>query len=162
MLTQEELKRLFIYDKKTGYFTRRVTQHAQAPAGSLFGWLHHKGYLVGKVHGQYFALHRLAFLYVVGEMPVEVDHRNGVKNDNRWKNLRPANREFNTQNSVRAMRTNKSTGLLGAYPSPGTGRFKAVLRISKMNIYMGTFNSAERAHAEYLWAKRALHAGCTI
>ncbi|MFA6278364.1 MAG: hypothetical protein WC622_16575, partial [Pedobacter sp.] len=82
---------------------------------------------------------------------------NGIRDDNRWINLRKATRSENIQNLKKAHKSNKSTGLLGVYLNKKEGSIYSKITINKKVIYLGCFKTAEEAHKIYLTAKRELH-----
>ena len=161
MLTLERLKELFSYDPETGHFTRLPGQAYRPKGGDIAGCVK-SGYLVIRVDGVLYRAHRLAWLYMMGQWPEnEVDHINGAKGDNRWKNLRDVTISENRQNQVRA-RKNSKTGLLGAHFVPSRNQFKAEICIGGKNKTLGYFDNVEDAHFAYLEAKRANHTGNTL
>ncbi|MCK9994454.1 MAG: hypothetical protein Dbin4_02974, partial [Alphaproteobacteria bacterium] len=98
-LTQSRLKELLHYDPDTGVFTRRVQTSSNARVGDVAGCLHPEGYRHIQIDGKRYAAHRLAWLYMTGEWPTnQLDHLNGVRDDNRWGNLREATHGQNQQN----------------------------------------------------------------
>lgn len=106
--------------------------------------------------------HRLAWLHFYGEWPAgEVDHINGIKTDNRIKNLRDAARELNSQNQRRAHHRNQA-GLLGVTVDKARGKWLASIFHDGKKRHLGRFNSPEEAHARYIQEKRLVHPGCTI
>lgn len=158
--TQKRLKELLNYDPETGMFTWKVRTSNRVdmtkPAGALSG----DGYTKISVDGKQYKAHRLAFLYVNGSWPEEdVDHINGDRLDNRWRNLRDVCRRVNLENRRHA--TAKS-GLLGAYFFPHANCWKSAISLGNKTKHLGYFQSAEEAHQAYLVAKRSLHEGCTI
>lgn len=99
MLTQVRLKDILTYDQDTGEFFWNSGSYQNHVDGSLVGWREKSGYLRVMIDGKRYLLHRLAFLYVNGCFPEEqVDHRNRIKNDNRWCNLREADSHLNACN----------------------------------------------------------------
>ena len=129
MITQGELKELFYYDGDTGLFTRRSTTSWRSLAGTIAGSLTSTGYMVIKINYQSYYAHRLAWLYVNGEFPVDrIDHINRVRTDNRIVNIRETTASGNARNlTPRANGTGvtgvsvKKSGLYCAYIGLPTG-----------------------------------------
>jgi hypothetical protein len=145
-LTQEELKAILHYDPVTGVFT--WVGHKRLN-GKRAGSSTH-GYRRIGIQGTLYAEHRLAFLYMTGEMPVEVDHKNRVSDDNRWENLRAATRSENCQNK-------KARGV--SYHAK-TGKWQASIKLHGKRHYLGLYETAEGARAIYVRAKKEMHSLC--
>ncbi len=162
-LTAEELRKLLSYDAETGVFTRRVDCGGiGGRAGSVAGTMNDQGYVLVSVKSHQYRAHRLAWLYVTGQWPTgEIDHKNADRSDNRWENLRDVSTTVNAQNKRRAQRNSK-TGLLGACWAMRDKTFIARIKVDGRYRSLGSFESAEQAHAAYVEAKRRLHVGCTI
>lgn len=159
-LTAARLRELLHYDQLTGLFTWLVkTNKSRNWVGKQAGCPDkNTGYIMIGIDGQHIRAHRLAWLYVTGSFPTrEIDHKNRVKSDNRWKNLRAATPQMNAENRMAANRNNLS-GLLGVATVPEG--FMARIKINGRHRYLGTFATAEQAHSAYVIAKRKLHAGC--
>lgn len=104
--------------------------------------------------------HRVIWALRHGAWPLGViDHVNGTKTDNRISNLRDVSRRVNNENKTRA-RTDNKLGLLGVEQRGKS--FRASIQANGRIHKIGTFPTAEAAHAAYLTAKRKLHEGCTI
>ena len=156
VLTAAELRAAFSYNPKTGVFVRLST-------GRNAGHAKDNGYLHFDVNGRKYGAHRLAWLYVTGEWPVgDVDHIDGVRDNNRFSNLRDVSRTVNLQNLRAAKSHNKSTGLLGAYFHKQTGRYTSRIRVNGKDRHLGMFSTAQEAHAAYLAAKRSDHPGSML
>ena len=98
MITKEVLKKHIHYDPETGEFTRLIST-INSPAGYLLEGKNAEGYIVFSVEGKRTKAHRWAFLYMTGEFPQElVDHKDGVRDNNKWYNLRDADYALNAQN----------------------------------------------------------------
>ena len=97
MLTQEKLKELFDYDQETGLFTYKVSR-GNKKAGSIAGSLTSDGYIRIQISGKMYLAHVLAFLYVKGYLPNMVDHKDRIRNNNAWSNLRESTDSQNQRN----------------------------------------------------------------
>lgn len=160
-LTLERLRQVLDYDAATGAFTWKERTSKCTRIGASAGSNTASGYLRIFIFGREYLAHRLAWMYVHGEMPRSlIDHINGVRTDNRIANLRDASRAVNQQNQRRAMVTNH-LGVLGVRQRT-TNSFSATLVIDGKPKHLGSFKTAELAHAAYVEAKRRHHAGCTL
>ena len=122
MLTINRLKEVLRYDAETGLFTWIVRTSNRVKIGSVAGTLV-CGYLSIHIDGERFQAHRLAWFYMKGNWPyAQLDHRNGVRSDNRWNNLREAPGSLNHENLRRA-RADNSTSVLGVRKM--RGKFQA-------------------------------------
>lgn len=147
------LRELLNYDPATGVFTRRLGVRGFA-AGSTVGSPHSAGYIYCSVAGYRCFAHRLAWCYMYGDWPEgELDHINGVRNDNRIDNLRLATRSENMLNRHRPRKGNKS-GYIGV--SSHKDRWRADLTVDGAQQYLGLFDTPEEAHAAYVAAKELL------
>jgi hypothetical protein len=161
MLTLKSLKKHVKYDPVTGVLTRLIRTSNRVCVGDVVGTNHGNGYLRVNINGWQEYAHRVAWFYMTGKMPKhEIDHKNGIRSDNRWKNIREATRRTNMENQRGARADNKSTGLIGAYKC--RGKFRASIQTRKKQIHIGVFDTAMEAHLAYLNKKRILHAGCQI
>lgn len=99
-LTAERLRELLDYDPEAGRMFWRVSQGSRAVAGTEAGTFHkHSGYVHITIDGRKYRRARLAFLHVTGAWPKRFsDHKNGVRDDDRWDNLRDASRSENLRN----------------------------------------------------------------
>lgn len=161
-ITQELLRELLHYDPVTGAFVW-VKARRNARPGDDAGHCEPRGYRYISLLNHPFAAHRLAFLYMTGYWPSGiVDHCNGVKSDNRWRNLRDTTGTVNAQN-VRAATKRNQLGLLGVIPPQGSRRrFKASIQKEGRQHHLGYHDTPELAHAAYVAAKRQLHEGGTL
>lgn len=131
--------------------------------GDRAGTTNSKGYVVIKFGGSTYRAHRLAWFFAYGSWPSQqIDHINGVRNDNRIANLRDVSPRTNSQNRKRA-NANNSNGLLGVSKCTERGGFIAQIRRPDGRMkHIGRFDTPEQAHAAYLLTKKALHEGSTL
>jgi hypothetical protein len=154
MITAARLRELLHYDQETGLFTWRVDKGYRIKAGDPAGHDNWHGYLRVRVDGKVYYLHRLAWLYVHGVWPAqEIDHINGVRDDNRIENLREATAKQNSANTRRSRR-NKS-GVKGVHWVARLGKWRATIRICGFNRCLGCFEQLEDAAAAYRVAAEA-------
>ena len=98
-----------------------------------------------------------------GKFPEEyADHINGIKDDNRWINLRSVTKSENSQNQRKSQSDNKSSGLLGVSWCKAEGKWETSINVNKKKYYIGAFHCKHEAHEAYLKKKRELHSTCTI
>ena len=143
-LTQEELKKTLDYNPDTGVFTWLIPPNLNAGSGEVAGILCPYGYIHIYYKRKHYLAHRLAFFYMEGYFPeYDVDHKNGIKNDNRWSNLRHASRSCNLQNQ-KISSTNIS-GFPGVYWNKGTRKWAVDIGINKKHIHLGYYDSALEA-----------------
>lgn len=155
-LTAKQLRELVYYCDGTGVFTSKRS-------GKTLGGKTAQGYVAIGLNYKRYLAHRLAWLYVYGEWPKEqIDHINGNRADNRVENLRAASNAENQQNLVKAKKSNKSSGLLGAYWHCQNNCWKSQIKLNGKLYHLGQYNTAEEAHAAYLKAKASLHSFGTI
>ena len=156
-LTSARLRELLEYDPQTGVFTWLADRGRMAKAGDVAGSLHHHGYVVIRIDGAIHRAHRLAWLYMHGFLPVnEIDHRNGIRSDNRSENLREATKAQNMGNQLNSHARSKSK-ILGVRFHKRDGKWTSEISTNKKRHYLGLFETAELAEAAYLAAKRAMH-----
>lgn len=142
-LRAARLRELFDYDPETGAFVRRVTRSSNARSGDVAGCLTPYGYLVINIDGKLYMCHRLAWLYMTGGWPsdLDVDHIDGNRANNRWSNLRLATRSQNLSNRQGGK---GKTGVRGVTLSP-KGRYVAKIWVRYRPIHIGTYDTLEEA-----------------
>jgi len=155
MLTQERLKELFAYDPLIGSFVRKV-RRGSGRAGDLAGTDNGCGYLQIRVDRHVYVAHRLAWLYITGEWPKDqIDHVNGVRDDNRIDNLRAATNSENQCNTPSYK--NSSTGAKGVCMHKRVGLYQAHIQVNKKKMHLGYFADIESASAAYVMAASLVH-----
>lgn len=144
-LTADRAREVLDYDPDTGVFTWKVRTGPACKIGSPAGCLDKNGYLKIKIDREQHYGHRLAFLIVLGYMPIEVDHEDLNRSNNKWLNLRPAVPLEQMRN--RDMPKNNTSGVKGVRREGGGWR--ARIRVDGKKLHLGTFKSIEEAATAY-------------
>lgn len=146
-LTADRLRQVLRYEPRTGLFFW-VEPAPKRVVGGVAGYTT-KGahpYVRIGVDGKHYLGHRLAWLYMTGAWPeAEIDHRNRIKSDNRWHNLREATHKQNAENQPSRLGTR--SGVRGVYLQPN-GRYQAYISHHGKRIHLGrhdTLTAAKRA-----------------
>ena len=145
--TRAELAETFAYNPDTGIFTWRCGKKEGAVAGGL----RTDGYLRIKYRGREYACHRVAWLFMTGEWPQILDHRDMNKTNNSWGNLREATPTENNANTVAKGDLGK-----GVTFHRQAGRYQAQIKCKGKNHYLGLFSSVAEANAAYARAAKVL------
>jgi len=154
-ITQDRLKEVLDYDRHTGIFTWRV-QQGRARPGMRAGSRSHHGYRYVDVDGVRYSEHCLALLYAFNHWPDrQVDHRNGIRDDNRIYNLNTCQPHENQQN--RKKKDNTSSRYIGVSYSQRAKKWRASIRANGVNYELGYFYTEADARDAYLSAKKRLH-----
>lgn len=151
MITADDLRQLVSYNPDTGIFTR--LKGGKLPQGSPIGTITKSGYLTISIRCKTYRAHRLAWLYVHGEMPsseIHTDHINGNRSDNRISNIRLCTRSENMRNT-KVYKSNTS-GFKGVVYLPRSGKWVATIKLNKKLIRLGLFENADSAHKAYVEA----------
>lgn len=177
-LTAAQLRELVSYDPETGVFVwlRRPSAMFATQRGASSWNAKYPGKRAGSANqsnryetirifdcGHY--AHRLAWLYMNGEMPkFEIDHKDGNGFNNKYSNLRDVNSRINSEN-LRQARKSKKKYRLGVYEIVSRKLkkpFTASIKVKGKAIFLGYFETEDQAYDAYLRSKRELHEGCTI
>lgn len=160
-MDQDTLKRLLDYDQKTGLFTWKIRSQ-NTKSNNIFNSL-----FAGKVAGsiltskrsrtKYIAItfsnngarktykaHRLAFLYMVGSIPEQVDHIDHDGTNNKWENLRSSDSRDNSRNLP--MQKSNKTGVIGVnwHKAANKWQVRAVDKSGK-RIDLGRYSDFDEA-----------------
>ena len=161
------MRELFIYAPDIGgsYVVRKINRLSgrgrkiQAKAGTVAGWRSYKdGYWYIVVDGKRYVAHRIVWALVHGVDPTyQIDHINGVRDDNRIENLRlaPKGQLDNLQNS--ALQSNNTSGYRGVSWHKIVGKWQGRIVKNQKTTHLGYFDTPEEAYAAYLKAKKELH-----
>jgi hypothetical protein len=146
MITQEGLKELLDYNEESGVFLWKASSNGRVKVGDRAGSVTNRGYSRISIGGKRYLSHHLAFLFVHGFIPKEIDHIDGNRSNNAIANLREVTRSENCKNMKRSSR-NKS-GVTGVSFNKKLSKWRADICVNGKAIYLGAFE-------EFLKAKEA-------
>jgi len=144
MLTQQRLKEIFSYND--GQLFRR---------GKTAGSVNKRGYRVVYVDGKIYKAHRLVFFYHHGFLPIQVDHVDGNKDNNRIENLRAATNSQNRMNC--GVQRNNTSGHKNVYWDVDAGKWAVKVRVDKKLRTLGRFASIDDAIVAAAAGRKKLH-----
>jgi len=154
-ITQERLREVLDYDYKTGIFTWKIKSGTALP-GQRAGTRNHHGYRYIKIDKVRYNESHLALLYIFNHWPDrQVDHKNGVRDDNRVFNLNTCFQFENQQN--RKKRDNTSSQFMGVSFCKRTKKWRAAIRVNNVDYDLGYWVTERAAGEAYLAAKANLH-----
>lgn len=161
---KEYLWKVLDYDPESGLFTWKAkplsafktkrgfstwnTRFAGRPAMTVRDG---QGYLRGRIDYIAYPAHRIAWRMMTGEIPVEIDHINGVRDDNRFENLRSVTLAENRKN-MKISKYNRS-GISGVAPCHG-GKWSAKIKVNNQSIWLGAYPTKDEAIAARIAAER--------
>lgn len=141
MITQERLKRLFVY--KNGNLIRLVRSGNQI-AGQIAGTkCKTHGYISIRIDKKVYRAHWLVWLYHYGYLPKEIDHINRNRSDNRIENLRECSRSQNIAN--KPMQSNNTSGYKGVHWRKGRKKWQVRIKIDGKQRSLGHFDCIKDA-----------------
>jgi len=162
----EYLRECFVYDPGSGalrWRTRPLAHFINSSrwkacntrfAGTITGVTNREGYLIVCLDYRSHLAHRLIWKLVTGNDPIAIDHSNGERHDNRWSNIREATPSQNQWN--KRVNSSNMTGLKGVRRQP-SGRYGSYIWMPNgKSRWLGTFETADEAHAAYCEAAREL------
>jgi hypothetical protein len=152
MLTQEILREHFKYDPDTGHlFWIKQNSKNRRNLHKPVGFIDKQGYVVtctslgGKP--KHYRVHRLIWMYIHGQITQQIDHINGIRDDNRLCNLREVTHQQNMMNKGRRKSNNLFRGIYMANKNPSS--WVAEITCNGVKHYLGVYKTPEEANLVY-------------
>lgn len=140
------IKNGYHYDKDNGKIYSSNNYELSSNNNNGYIRIHVKDYSNNKT---YFLLgHHFAWYYTYKECVDNIDHINGIRNDNTISNLRSTTKQ---QNAFNRKTSN------GYCWNKQRKKWKARIILNQKEIYLGSFNTEEEAKCAYLKAKEIYH-----
>ncbi len=145
-LTAGYIKGILEYNTETGDFYWREKLNKNTILGTIAGNIDPTGYIRIRINKKAYGAHRLAHLWMTGEWPdADMDHINGIRNDNRWRNLR----EATVQQNNRYAKPSSKSGYKGVSYHKTKNKWEA-------RIHYGLYDTKEEAALAYNEAAKLL------
>jgi len=142
-IKQKRLFELFKYNPNTGLFVRKINI-SNAKVGEIAGSLDKNKYILISIDGIVYKAHHLAILYMTGKYPtIECDHKNGIRDDNRFKNIQECGRQINMMN--KKIYKNNSSKISGVHWSNRESKWISRIQTKGKRIFLGSFENIEDA-----------------
>lgn len=156
MITDEEARAILSYSPETGVFIWAAKINRYISIGEVAGSLNYQGYVTIMIRGRNYRAHRLAWLLMTGNWPKhQIDHVNGVRDDNRFSNLREATNSQNNRNRIK--QANNTSGFKGVSFHNQMKRWRSSIMANGMSKHLGLFDTREEAYSAYCAAADNLH-----
>lgn len=135
------LRAVFNYNPDTGVFTHAVSKRGRrCRTGDVAGTVGKNGYVYLSFDCRRYLAQRVAWKIVMGVDPIsEVDHKNRIRHDNRWGNLRLVTDEQNAWNA--GLSAANTSGFKGVSYRKDTNRWTARIRVGGCYRSAGCFDS---------------------
>lgn len=161
IMSLAEIRDYLSYDPESGVFRWTKSSARRITIGDIAGNVNRAvGHRRIRFQNKYYLAHRLAWFFMHGEMPPEIDHKNRQPDDNRFENLRLSTSSQNKCNS--GIRANNTSGYRGVSFYKQTSRWAGEVRAGGRRVWSGYFGTAEEAarardvvaakhHGEFVW-----------
>ena len=135
-------RELFDYAPLSGKLFWKISPSNSVKKGAEAGLKKDSGYIRIMYKGKNYYAHRVAYMIHYGIEPLEVDHINGVKDDNRASNIRSVAHKDNSRNQKK--RSTNTTGYNGVVRK--RGKFQSRICVDGETINIGVFDTASDAY----------------
>lgn len=168
--TQEYLKECIEYDEESGecFWKHRDTSHFSDAniskswnarfSGKLINYIDKSGKICVRLDKQQYPLHRLIFKMYYGSDPSKfLKHKDNNIINNRISNLYED--DTSATSGKQKISKHNTSGLSGATFNQRQKKWISEITYKSKRYYIGSFDTAEEAHAAYLKASDELKAG---
>lgn len=163
ILDQIEVKHYFNYDNVQGKLINNFSR-GNSKIGKTAGRTDSNGYRRLSVNNKFYSEHVLIWIYHYGIIPehLEVDHINGIRDDNRIHNLRLIPHVWNMQNQKITIGRKSYSDIPGVIYEKRSNKFRIRLMIDDVYRSFGSFDDVKEAEKKCIELRRIHYPGNTI
>ena len=162
-MNQKQLQEMFDYSSDGSLIRKVAVSGRSGQAGRKIGSVgtsNSNSYLITKIHGKNYKVHRLIYLWHHGYMPEQVDHINKDSLDNRIENLRAASSSQNMMN--RSLFSNSTSKVKGVSWHKRAKKWFAYVDVNKKRTNIGYFSDLELAELVASEARHKFHGAFAV
>lgn len=125
--------------------------------GNCIGYKDREGYMWVRINGKNKFAHRVIWELNYGPIPqgMQIDHINGIRDDNRLVNLRICTKAENGRNVKR--KRNNVSGYIGVRFKKENKKWVANIKQNGKQVHLGYFGSAEEAYRARVEAEKKVY-----
>lgn len=143
-----EIRDCINLNKDTGELTWKYRVNNAVEVGRPIGTAHNKGYKFFRLNKTFYFNHRVVWYLAYGGWPKgEIDHINGIKDDNRLINLRDVTHRQNMLNKKSEQVS--TSNYKGVHWHKNNKKWRATLWNGSSKIHLGVFNCEMSAALAY-------------
>lgn len=144
-ISHSKLLELLEYNPKTGDFIWKKYRCQLARKGDIAGTIKENGYRYIRIGNKSYRANRLAWFYIKGYFPEnEVDHKDRIRDNNKWENLEEKTAQCNARN--RGVRIDSKSGIPGVIFNKQNLKWQAAITHSpKKRAHLGFYKSLKAA-----------------
>lgn len=148
MTFEDRLKEYLLYDPTSGFLFWKKSKSRSIFVGKEAGNLTQRGYKTFRFDKKVYKTHRVCWFLYYGNWPKgEVDHINGLKDDNRISNLRDVSHRENMLN--KKSQSGSTSKYKGVYWHKSNKKWRATLWNGSSKLHLGMFDCETSAALAY-------------
>lgn len=138
------VRELFDYNPNDGHLRWKVARQ-KINKGDIAGYVSTSdGYRYVCFDYNELSAHRIVWLLMTGDWPkCQIDHKNKIRDDNRWNNLREATNRKNSYN--KDVQKNNKLGVKGISYDERRRKYRVRIRIGAKDYTIGRYDTLEEA-----------------
>ena len=153
-VTQKQALELFEYNH--GNLIRKKVTHQKMKIGEIAGFTNKTTlYKELKIFNKSYKVHQIVYLMHHGHIPKEIDHINGIRDDNRIENLREVTRRQNLMN--RGLPKRNTSGAKNVSWKKPINKWQVGLTVNGKKKYLGVYEDLELAELVATEARDKYH-----